>query len=87
MINFYNVDNVSFTISTLALMSVLIVIIVMFVPPLIISNRYGKGILLPMIILMSVVCFAISLIPAWVFVVMLFSLIGFMFTKDDEVMK
>ncbi len=84
-ITFTYLTNVSFTLTTLSLLSVLIVIIMMFVPALLVSLRYERKYLLPMLLLMTIVSYASALIPVWLMFIFIFGFIGILFIQKDEV--
>lgn len=84
-ITFTYLTNVSFTLTTLSLLSVLIVVILMFVPALLVSLRYNKKYLLPMLLLMTIVSYASALIPVWLMFIFIFGFIGILFIQKDEV--
>lgn len=73
--------DMSVQIITLNLMMVIVPIMVLLVPTFGISARYGKNTILPVFILMSIICFATSLIPIWVFFIIMLSAGAFLFMK------
>lgn len=76
--------NIDIAIVTLSLISILIPLIVMFVPTLGAYSRYGKDALIPMFILMSLICVITSLIPIWLFLIIVISLSLFLFMSRKE---
>ena len=65
------------------LLVLIVPLIVMLVPPLAMHKKFGKGIVLPMFILMAIVCFATGLIPVWLFFIIALSSIGFIVMKRE----
>lgn len=66
--------NYQVTITTIALLDILIPIIVLLLPTGIMYKKFGKNAIFPMLILMSIICLIGELIPIWLFFIML---IGF----------
>lgn len=61
------------------MLTMLVPLIVLIAPTLGFYKKFGKRVVAPVLMLMSIVCVATDLIPYWVFFVMLFSFIIFMF--------
>jgi len=69
------------SIGIIDLIGIIIPLIIMIVPPLAVSRKFGNKAILPMFVLMTVICFVTALIPAWLFFVIAFGLVGFIFMK------
>ena len=78
------VANMQVNIVTLNLMMVIVPLMVMLVPTFGVAARYGKSVILPMFILMSIICFATELIPMWLFFVIMLSSGAFLFMKRKQ---
>ena len=76
--------SISITILTTSLIMVIIPIIIMIVPTLTLYSRYGKSVIMPVFIFMSVICFAGGLIPAWLFFILMVSAGGFIVLKKGS---
>jgi hypothetical protein len=70
---------------TTTLLVALPVLIILIIPSFLLYRKFGAVIIFPMLILMSVVCFATELIPLWLFfILMVFFLAGIYFTSKYE---
>jgi hypothetical protein len=61
------IRNIDYSITVITLISGFIPLIVMFTPSIALYSKFGKKILVPSLILMSIVCIVGSLIPLWLF--------------------
>ena len=78
--------NIGVSIITLTLIDMMIPLILILVPTLAISSRFGKETIVPMFILMSLILFFTGLIPTWLFFIIAISnAILLFFKKDKEV--
>lgn len=59
--------NIEYTLSTMTLISGFIPLIVIFTPTIALFSKFGKKIILPSMILMTIICFVSQLIPLWLF--------------------
>lgn len=84
-IRFRYVPGIELTITIITLVSVLIPIIVIIAPTLAIYTKLGKDSIIPMLVLMSLLCFATGLIPAWIFFIIVLSLAVFLFMRKRGV--
>ncbi len=68
------------------MLTMLVPLIVLIAPTLGFAKKFGKKVIVPVLMLMSIVCVATDLIPYWIFFVMIFSFIVFMFFsyKSDK---
>ena len=66
-ISFINFRDITTTIITLSLLTVIIPLIVLLIPTFAMYGKFGKSAIIPMFLLMSIVCFATNLIPVWLF--------------------
>lgn len=73
--------DLSISIATLSLVNALVPIIIMLVPTLAFAKKYGKNIIVPMIMIMSIISVATDLIPVWLFFVIILSSGAFLFMK------
>lgn len=76
----YNPD-IHITITTLTLLAVIVPLIVMVVPSVAMKKKFGVMGVMATFILMSVVCVVTSLIPVWLFFVIILGLLGFLVMK------
>lgn len=74
--------DVSVVIATTNLLVIIIPLIVILTPTFAIYTKFGKNSIVPMIMLMSVICFATQLIPTWLFFVILLCSGGFLFMRQ-----
>ena len=76
------------TVVTLNLIAVMIPIIIILFPSLAVSKQLGKMSFVPMMLLMTLICFATGLIPTWLFFVLAICFGAFIFMqrrfKEDE---
>jgi len=70
---------------TISLVAVLIPLIIILLPSLGFSIAVGKFTFVPFFLLMSITCVITTLIPFWLFFVIVLSLSLFMFKKNDKV--
>lgn len=82
-IKFLITANISASIITDSLINMMIPLIMIIIPTLALSNRYGKNIIIPMFLLMSIICLASSLIPVWLFFVIAISCSLFIIKRDE----
>ena len=85
----YNIEliwnpSISITLITISLIMVVIPIIIMIVPTLALYSRYGKSVIMPVFIFMSIICFAGGLIPAWLFFILMVGAGGFLVLKKGS---
>jgi len=73
--------DVSITIITTALFSILIPLLILIIPTFLIYMRLGKTAIVPTFLLMSFICFITNLIPLWVFFIILISSGVFILSK------
>lgn len=66
------------------LISMMVPIIIMIVPPLTLSGKFGKKVIFPFFIFMAILCFITSLIPAWLFFIIAIGCAGFIFTYQKK---
>lgn len=78
------IPDMTTSIITLNLVMVIVPIIVLLVPTIGVSARYGKNTILPMFILMSIICVATELIPMWLFFIIALSSGAFLFMKRNR---
>ncbi len=71
-IEFTYIPNIEVSITTLSLLTVLVPILVLMIPTLIMYGKFGKSAVMPTMMIMSIICFIGALIPAWLFVLMMF---------------
>ena len=64
--------DIEFTMLTTILITMMIPLIIILVPTIAIYVRFGKNLIVPMIILMSLICFIGNLIPAELFFIIMF---------------
>lgn len=83
-INLIYYPNVPITITTFNLLAILVPLIVMLVPPFAMYEQFGKNVLLPMFLLMSIICVITSIIPVWLFFVIVLSSIGFIVMEKKK---
>jgi len=69
------------SILTLSLLAILIPLIVILVPSLAMHKKFGSTGVIITFLLMSLICTLTFLIPLWLFVVIVFSSIGFLYAK------
>ncbi len=81
----YFSENIDVSIITVAIITMMIPLILIITPTFIISNRIGKGAILPMFTLMSLILVATDIIPIWLFFVIAYSISLFIFLKKNEV--
>ena len=79
----YNPD-VQITVLTLTLIEVIIPLIVLIIPSIIMSKKFGVIGAIITFILMSLICVIANLIPIWLFFVIIFSSITFLIVKKKE---
>ncbi|MFX1501189.1 MAG: hypothetical protein ACFFDH_09530, partial [Promethearchaeota archaeon] len=65
------VPNYAYALLTTNLLGVLIPLIIMLTPTLMFYKKFGKQIILPMLIIMTVIAFITQLIPVWVFIILI----------------
>ena len=73
--------DITLTITTLNLIGIIIPIILIFVPTIMVSSIYGKKIIIPMLILMTILCFSTNLIPLWLFTIMMICFVSTLFLQ------
>jgi len=73
-INLRYYPDIELTILTLSLIEIMIPLIVLLIPTIAIASVYGKKAILPMLILMSVICFITFLIPVEIFFIIILCL-------------
>ena len=66
--------DIELTILTLSLVEIMIPLIVLLIPTLAISSVYGKKAIIPMLILMTLICFISNLINVEIFFIMMLCL-------------
>jgi len=66
--------DIELTILTLSLIEIMIPLIIIIVPTIAISSVYGKKAILPMLMLMSIICFATNIIPIEIFFIIIIAL-------------
>ena len=66
----YHLD-IELTLLTLDLISIIIPIILIFIPTIALYTVYGKKIIIPMLILMTIICYFGNLLPDWLFAIMM----------------
>lgn len=66
--------NIELTILTLSLIEIMIPLIIIIVPTVAIASVYGKKAILPMLMLMSIICFATNIIPIEIFFIIIITL-------------
>jgi len=66
-ISFKFIRNIDYSLTVITLISGFIPLIVMFTPSIALYTKFGKKILIPSLILMSIICIVGSLIPLWLF--------------------
>lgn len=69
--------DISVTITTLNLLSMITVLIILVIPTLVITKRVGSKAFIPTFFLMSLLCVATSLIPIWLFVIIVIACASF----------
>lgn len=65
------IPNIDFVITTITLINGIIPIMVILVPTIILANRFGEKIIVPVMIIMTIICFVSLLIPLWLFSMLL----------------
>lgn len=78
------IPDITITITTISLISLMIPLIVIFVPTLSIRTKYGKNSVIPIFLLMIIFLFATSLIPMWLFFIIMLSLSVFLLFKSKS---
>lgn len=76
--------DIELTLLTLNLIGMMIVIILLFVPTIGIYTIYGKKAIIPMLILMTIICFISNLIPTWLFFILMFCYSGTIFLQYKQ---
>lgn len=75
--------DIGLTILTTALIFMIIPLIMILVPSISISQVYGKMLLIPLFILMSIICVSTGLIPIWLFFIIIFSNVMFILKAKE----
>lgn len=79
------IADLTFTTTTLSLIDIIIPLIILITPSIILAIKFGKYGFVITFMLMSVICFFATLIPLWIFTVIMISSIGFLiFNKKRE---
>lgn len=76
--------SISISIITISLIMIIIPIIIIIVPTLLLYSRFGKSVIMPVFIFMSVICFVGGLIPAWLFFILMVGAGGFLVLKKGS---
>jgi len=78
--------NVEFTMLTTTLIIMIIPLMIILIPTIAIYSKFGKSVVVPMIILMSVICYITNLIPIELFFIIMFgcSMIVIQDYKKDD---
>lgn len=61
--------------------NILVVVVMLIVPPLLVSNYFGKIATIPMFYFMSVICYITSLIPLSIFILITIGIVALFFIK------
>lgn len=77
-------QNIGISIITSALIDMMIPIIMILIPTLALANRYGRNLIIPMFLLMSVICVVSGLIPVWLFFIIAISSSVFLLKLRSE---
>lgn len=83
-ISFLKISDISVSIITLNLIGMIIPLIIILLPTLLFSEAYGKFLIIPFFLLMSILCVATEIIPIWLFFVIALSLSTFLLKQKGE---
>ena len=75
--------NISVTILTINFLAMLIPLLVLIIPPLVMYKRFGSKIVIWMLMFMAIVCVATSLIPVWIFFILMFCFISYLLVQKS----
>lgn len=78
------ITGIGVSIITSNLLTVIIPLIIIFIPTFLLSSRIGKNMIVPLMMLMSLICVATEIIPIWLFFVIIFPSSLFLFLKRKE---
>lgn len=78
------ISGIGVSITTSNLLTIIIPLIIIFIPTFLLSDRVGKNMIVPLMMLMSLICVATEIIPIWLFFVIIFPSSLFLFLKRKE---
>lgn len=79
--------NITVSVLITSLIAMMIPLIMILIPSLGISKIYGKMLIIPLFLLMSIICLASSLIPVWLFFIIGLSSAVFLLKRDRVMIR
>lgn len=77
-------SNIDISITTFNLINLIIPLIIILIPTIAISSNYGKNLIIPLFVLMSIICVITNIIPIWLFFIIMISILTFIFLRKQE---